>query len=260
MGRHVLAGLGVGLSYSYPLLLLVLTWELVAREGVIRPLFLPTVTTVLGQFWVLLGDREILGPLLVSLYRAVVGLALAAVVGVLLGLLMARSKWANWALDPLVSIGFPAPKIAFVPIFILWFGIDDLSKILLVAFNCVFPMNIATHHGAMAVDRTIIWSARAMGTQERKLLYRIILPAALPYVFSGIRVALPIALIIAFTAEMIAGGGGLGGALMFAQRFFQTPTVFVYILVMLATGFVLDHVMLRCRRWFIPWQEETEEV
>jgi ABC-type nitrate/sulfonate/bicarbonate transport system permease component len=110
-----------------------------------------------------------------------------------------------------------------VPIFILWFGIDHLSKILLVAFTCIFPMIVATYHGAVAVSRTVIWSAEAMGTAEGKMLYRIIFPATKPHIFSGVRVTVPVALIIAFTAEMIAGGGGIGAALMFAQRFFQVP-------------------------------------
>jgi ABC-type nitrate/sulfonate/bicarbonate transport system permease component len=246
------------LRYAYPLLLVLAGWELVARAGVIRPLFLPAPTTVMEQLWVLLLEGEIVLPLLISIYRAFAGLALAVLLGVLAGLLMARSKAAHWALDPLVSFAFPAPKIAFVPIFILWFGIDHLSKILLVAFTCIFPMIVATYHGAVAVSRTTIWSAQAMGTPERKLLYRVIFPAAQPSIFSGVRVTMPVALIIAFTAEMIAGGGGVGAQLMFAQRFFQTPTVFVYILVMLATGFVLDMMMLRLRRRVIPWEDESE--
>jgi ABC-type nitrate/sulfonate/bicarbonate transport system permease component len=252
-----IAAVWAGLRYSYPLLLVLAAWELVARAGLVRPLFLPTVTAVFEQFWTLLLEGEIVAPLMVSLYRAFAGLALAVVFGVIAGLLMARSKWAHWALDPLLSITFPAPTSACGPSFILWFGIDHLSKILLVAFTCVFPMIVATYHGAAAVSRTVIWSAEAMGTPERKLLYRIILPAAQPYIFSGVRVTVPVALIIAFTAEMIAGGGGVGSALMFAQRFFQTPTVFVYILVMLATGLVLDSVMLRLRRRLIPWDDET---
>jgi ABC-type nitrate/sulfonate/bicarbonate transport system permease component len=246
-----------GLRYCYPLLLVVVAWELVARGGLVRPLFLPTVTAVLEQFWTLLVEGEIVGPLTVSLYRAFAGLMLAVVFGVFIGLLMARSKWAKWALDPLVSFAFPAPKIAFVPIFILWFGIDHLSKILLVAFTCIFPMIVATYHGAVAVSRTVIWSAEAMGTPEGKMLYRVIFPATKPHIFSGVRVTVPVALIIAFTAEMIAGGGGAGAALMFAQRFFQTPTVFVYILIMLATGLILDRVMLRLRHWLIPWHDES---
>src|SRR5271166_6333321 len=136
----LVAALRASLLYAYPLLLVLLLWALVAHAGLVRPLFLPSLAVVLEQFWILLRDGEIVAPLLVSLYRAFAGLALAVMAGVLGGLLMARSRWAQWALDPLVSIAFPAPKIAFVPIFILWFGIDHLSKILLVAFTCIFPM------------------------------------------------------------------------------------------------------------------------
>jgi ABC-type nitrate/sulfonate/bicarbonate transport system permease component len=260
LGRGLIAALRTSFVRAYPLLLVLLLWEFVAWAGLVRPLFLPSLTDVLEQFWVLLRDGEIVVPLITSLYRAFAGLALAVIAGVLGGLLMARSRWADWAFDPLVSIAFPAPKIAFVPIFILWFGIDHLSKILLVAFTCVFPMIIATYHGATADSRTVIWSAEAMGPPERKLLRRIILPAALPYVFSGIRVTLPVSLITAFTAEMIAGGGGVGSALMFAQRFFQTQIVFVYILIMLLTGFVLDHLMLWLRYRLFSWQDEMQEL
>ena len=201
----------------------------------------------------MLMSGDIGSPLVLSLYRAFAGLALAVVVGVAVGLVdgalasgrIGRSiRWYR-------SV-FPTPKIAFVPIFILWFGIDSLSKILLVAFTCVLPMVVATYHGAVGVSRTVIWSAEAMGTSESKMLYRVILPACMPYVFSGIRVTTPVALITAFTAEMIAGGGGVGANLMFAQRFFQTPTVFVDILVMLVTGFVFDSLLLRSTRLADP--------
>ena len=86
----------------------------------------------------------------------------------------------------------------------------------------------------------------------------MILPATLPYIFSGLRVTVPVALITAYTAEMVAGGGGLGSALMYAQRFFQTPSVFLYIILMLLSGVVLDQVMLAARVWLIPWQPEEE--
>lgn len=249
-GVKSLAAVRAGLLYSYPLLLVLLAWEAAGYFQLVRPLFLPDVGTVLSQFWTLLLSGEIVGPLFVSLFRAFAGLVLAVVAGVVAALIMARSKWVRWALDPLISFAFPAPKIAFVPIFILWFGIGHTSKILLVAFTCVLPMLVATYHGATGVSQQTIWSAKAMGTSERKLLTRVIFPASLPYIFGGIRVTVPVALITAFTAEMIAGGGGLGGALMYAQRFFQTPTVFVYILVMLVTGFVFDHCMLKLRnRW-----------
>lgn len=243
------------LVYCYPLALVLLGWEALARAGLVRPLFLPTVPSVMSQGMRLAREGQILGVLITSLFRAFAGLALAVAIGVILGIAMTRVRPVRWLFDPLIAIGFPSPKIAFLPIFILWFGIDHLSKALIVAFTCVFPMVVSAYHGAAAVNQVWIWSARAMGTPERRLLWRVVLPASLPYLFTGLRVALPVALITAFTAEMVAGGGGLGAALMFAQRFFETPTVFVYLVLMLLTGFAFDKVMLDVRRRVIGWHE-----
>jgi ABC-type nitrate/sulfonate/bicarbonate transport system permease component len=242
--------------YAYPLLVVLALWEAVTELGLVRPLFLPSVTAVVQQIWPLMIDRQIFDPLAVSLFRAFGGLALAVVAGTAIGLAMARLKSVRWALDPLVSLAFPSPKIAFVPIFILWFGIDHLSKILLVAFTCIFPMIVATYHGASAVSRIVIWSAQAMGTPERKIMTRIMLPASLPHIVNGLRITVPVALISAFTAEMVAGGGGIGAAMMYAQRFFQTPTVFVYIILMLVTGLVLDRGMTALRRRLVRWESD----
>jgi ABC-type nitrate/sulfonate/bicarbonate transport system permease component len=245
-----------GAIYAYPLLLVVVLWEIVTEMGFVRPLFLPSVGAILRQLWPMLIEHEIIEPLSVSLFRAFMGLALAVVIGTGVGLAMARFSSLRWAFDPLVSLAFPSPKIAFVPIFVLWFGIDNLSKVLLVAFTCVFPMIVATYHGASAVSAIVIWSAQAMGTPEHKIMTRIMLPASLPHVINGLRVTLPVALISAFTAEMVAGGGGVGAAMMYAQRFFQTPTVFVYIIVMLLTGLLLDLAMTALRRRVLRWEQE----
>ena len=248
---------GRALLYFYPLLLLIVAWEAVATAGLVRPIFLPRFSAVAMQAIALGRDGQIWEPLLISLYRAFVGLAIAVATGGLVGIAMTRVRWIRWLLDPLVAVGFPSPKITFLPIFILWFGIDHLSKILLVAFTCVFPMVVAAYHGAASVNQVWVWSARAMGTPEGILLSRVVVPAALPYLFSGLRVTLPVALITAFTAEMVAGGGGVGAALMFAQRFFETPTVFVYLLLMLLAGFLLDKLLLGVRASMLRWHEES---
>src|SRR5262249_58263653 len=109
--RRIGAALRAAAVYAYPLLIVLAAWEIAARAGLVRPLFLPPVTAVVQQLWVLLGDGEIVGPLLVSLYRAFACLALAVIAGVVVGLIMARSRWASWLLDSLVSLAFPAPKI-----------------------------------------------------------------------------------------------------------------------------------------------------
>jgi ABC-type nitrate/sulfonate/bicarbonate transport system permease component len=169
---------------------------------------------------------------------------------------MARSRALHWLLDPLVSLGFPAPKIAFIPVFILWFGIDSLSKVLLVAFACVFPLVIAAYDAARAVRRTIVWSAQSLGTSRRRLMWRVLLPACQPRIFAALRVAIPVALITTFTSEMVAGGGGMGASLMYAQRFFESPTVYAYIVVMLVMGLVFDKAMLLLREHIPAWRED----
>jgi ABC-type nitrate/sulfonate/bicarbonate transport system permease component len=241
---------------AYPLILLAIVWEAVARLGYVRPVFLPPLSAVIERMIPLTLAGDLLQPLMVSLYRAAVGLALAILLGVAIGFLMARVRAVRWLLDPLIAFSFPSPKIAFLPIFILWFGIDHLAKIALVAFTCVFPFIVSAYAGATTVPTNQLWAARAMGTTSLALLWRVVLPASLPSLMSGVRVGVPYALVTAFTAEMIAGGGGLGGEMVLAQRYFETPTVFVYLLVMLATGYLIDHGVLALRRRVLRWHED----
>jgi ABC-type nitrate/sulfonate/bicarbonate transport system permease component len=249
------ASLWHGIAAAYPLILLAIVWETVARLGYVRPVFLPPLSIVLAQFWPLATGGDLIAPLAISLYRAAAGLALAIVLGVAIGFLMARVRAVRWLLDPLIAFSFPSPKIAFLPIFILWFGIDHLAKIALVAFTCIFPFIVAAYAGATTVPTHQLWAARAMGTSNFALLRRVVFPASLPSLMSGVRVGVPYALVTAFTAEMIAGGGGLGGEMVLAQRYFETPTVFVYLLIMLATGYVIDLGVLALRRHILRWHE-----
>jgi ABC-type nitrate/sulfonate/bicarbonate transport system permease component len=228
-------------------------WEVAARAGLASPLFLPALTTVMVEWWTVCADGSLPSDLLTSLFRAFAGLLAATIVGVLLGIAMARSRLVHWMFDPVIALAFPSPKIAFLPIFILWFGIYSISKILLVAFACVFPIVIGTYAAASAVNRVWIWSAYSLGTSNLALLVRVVLPAAWPRIFAALRVALPISLITTFTAEMVGGGGGMGATLMYSQRFFESPTVFAYILTMLVIGLLLDAVMLRVQQAFPAW-------
>ncbi len=115
------------------------------------------------------------------------------------------------------------PKIAFLPIIILWLGVYDVSKISIVVFDAIFPVVTATLTGIAAVDKELIWSARNMGATEREVMWQIKLPAALPQILTGLQVALPISLIVAIIGEMVMGGYGLGGAMMSASRFADSP-------------------------------------
>jgi ABC-type nitrate/sulfonate/bicarbonate transport system permease component len=226
-------------------LVIVVIWEATARAGLASALFLPPFTKVMVEWWSVCADGSLPLDLIVSLARAGVGLCLATAIGVPLGIAMARSRFLHWLFDPVIALAFPSPKIAFLPIFILWFGIYSFSKILLVAFACVFPILIGSFAAASSVNRVLIWSATSMGTSNVGVLFRVVLPAAWPRIFAALRVALPVSLITTFTAEMVSGGGGMGATLMYSQRFFESPTVFAYILTMLGVGLLLDFVMLR---------------
>lgn len=244
------------LVFCIPFLVVFAGWQIVTSANLIAPLFLPAPKDIVTQFGELFRDGEIIQPLFISLYRAFAGMLLALVSGTIVGILMARNRWCAWFFEPLISLGFPAPKIVLIPLFILYFGIGDLSKIILVMLTCMFPVIIVVQQATASLNKVLIWSAQSMGTPERALLRRIVWPAITPAIFTSIRITLPAALITTFTCEMVAGGGGLGAALMFAQRFFETPTVYVYITLMLVIGVILDRLLLWMRSYLMPWVDD----
>jgi len=243
------------LSY-YSLGLLFVGWEVVTQLEIIRPAFLPSLSSVLRQFFLLAEDGSLVQPISTSLYRSATGLGIAVAIGATLGLAAARSELARVIWEPLVSIGFPLPKVAVIPILILWFGIYDNSKIALVVFTCVFPVAMSVEAAVAGLPTVIQWSARSLGASRSTLLRTVVLPAALPGLMAGIRVALPLALLATFTAEMVGGGGGFGASLMYAQRLFDAPTVFVYLLLMLLFGLLADRAFLFVRRRLVGWSDQ----
>jgi ABC-type nitrate/sulfonate/bicarbonate transport system permease component len=248
---------GWAIARAAPIVLLALGWEALAASGAVTPFQLPRLSAVLGRIWTdaVAGDLAINTAL--TLYRALVGFAIAAVAGVVLGMAMSRNVAVRWLFDPIVSVGFPMPKIAFLPVVVLWLGVYDISKIAMVVLDAVFPVITATIVGIAGVDRHLLWSARNMGASERELLWQIVLPAALPQIITGLQVALPIALIVAVVAEMLMGGYGLGGAMVHASRFADSRGVFAGIVEIAVVGYVLVKAMGLVRRRLLIWHQEA---
>jgi ABC-type nitrate/sulfonate/bicarbonate transport system permease component len=238
---------------------LLAAWELVARSGVVTPFQLPALSNVLERIWsdAISGDLAL--NTAVTLYRAIVGFVIAAVGGVALGLAMSRNALTRWFFDPIVSIGFPMPKIAFLPVVMLWLGVFDISKITMIVFDAIFPVVAATVIAIQGVERELIWSARNMGAGERELLWQVVLPAALPTIMTGLQVALPLSLIVAVVTEMLMGGYGLGGAMMTASRFANSVGVFAGIVEIAVVGYALVKVMALTRRRLLIWHQEANE-
>jgi ABC-type nitrate/sulfonate/bicarbonate transport system permease component len=252
-GTAVAWGAARGLSILFFLFL----WEAVARSGIMPAFMLPPLTTTLQQVVLDLASGEIFTTLGVSLYRALAGFAIAGLGGIALGMLIVRSAAARWFFDPLISVGFPTPKVAFLPVVILWFGVYDLSKITMVTVDAIFPVLTATIIGLEGVERELMWSARNMGASRRRLLWEIMLPAALPQILTGLQVALPIALIVAIATEMIMGGTGIGGAMLQSSRMFESAKVFAGIIEISVAGYCLIKGMAMLRRRLLLWHQET---
>ena len=252
------AGLGRRIGSLLPLIVLVLGWEALSRSGVVSTFLLPPLSAVLQRVWddALSGDLTInLG---MTLYRALTGFAIAGIGGVALGILMTRNKFIGWFFDPIVSVGFPMPKIAFLPIFMLWLGLYDVSKISMATFNAIFPVIVATIAAAEGIDRQLLWSARSLGASERQLLREIILPAALPQIMTGLQVALPVSMIVTIVTEMLMGGQGLGGAMIAASRFADLPGVFAGIVEIAVAGLCLVKGIALLRRRLLIWHQEAQ--
>jgi ABC-type nitrate/sulfonate/bicarbonate transport system permease component len=241
------------------LVLVLVAWEVTARAGIVSAFLLPPLSVVLERVY----DDAISGDLVINLgltlYRAVVGFAIAGAAGVALGITMTRRPWVRWFFDPIISVGFPMPKIAFLPVFMLWLGLYDVSKISMVVFNAIFPVIAATMAAAEGVERELLWSARSLGASERQLLREIILPAALPQILTGLQVALPIAMIVAIVTEMLMGGAGLGGAMIAASRFADSPGVFAGIVEISVAGLCLVRGIAVLRRHLLQWHQEAQD-
>jgi ABC-type nitrate/sulfonate/bicarbonate transport system permease component len=247
---------GAGVS---SILIVLLAWELFARSGRVTPFMLPPFSTVVERIYSDAVAGDLWRNLGLTMYRALTGFAIAAVGGIALGALMSRNRLVRWFFDPIISVGFPMPKIAFLPIIILWLGLYDVSKISIVVFDAIFPVVTATLAGIAAVDKELIWSARNMGASEREVVWQIALPAALPQILTGLQVALPIALIVAIIAEMAMGGYGLGGAMMSASHFADSRGVFAGIVEIAIVGYALIKIMAVIRRRLLVWHQETAE-
>jgi ABC-type nitrate/sulfonate/bicarbonate transport system permease component len=248
---------GWGFVRIFSILALAVAWEVAARSGAFTPYMLPSLSAVLERIWSDLLSGDLLRNTAETLFRALTGFLIGAVAGIVLGMAISRNALANWFFDPIISAGFPMPKIAFLPVVILWLGVYDLSKITMVSVEAIFPVVTATVVGLRSVEREILWSARNMGAGERELLWQIALPAALPQIITGLQVALPIALIVAIVTEMFMGGYGLGGAMNTASRFADSRGVFAGIVEIAVIGYALVKLMAVARRRLLLWHQEA---
>jgi ABC-type nitrate/sulfonate/bicarbonate transport system permease component len=248
-----------GFARVFSIAVLLIAWQVLARSGTYTPFQLPALSAVLERIWSDAVGGDLWLNTALTLYRALAAFLICAVLGIAIGMAMSRNVIANWFFDPIVSVGFPMPKIAFLPVVILWLGVYDTAKITVIVIDAIFPVIAATVIAIQGVERELIWSARNMGASNRELLTQIVLPAASPQIMTGLQVALPLSLIVAVLAEMLMGGYGLGGAMMTASRFANSTGVFAGILEIAVVGYALVKAMALLRRRLLIWHQEANQ-
>lgn len=234
-----------------PILLLVGLWQGLVSFGYAPPSLLPPPGLVLARFAEQVTKGDFLTQASATLFRLFAGFSIAVVLGVGIGLAAAASPAVSAVVRPLVRVLAPIPKVALYPAFMLILGFDHASKITLVVVDALFPILLATYQGATNVERKLIWSARAAGTPPWQVLFKVVLPAALPSILTGCRIGLLISCIVVFLAEMISSTEGLGYLLVRAARSFQTADMFVPLIAISALGLVLNGVLHGARRYLL---------
>lgn len=237
----------------YPLALVLVLWELSARLGLVDPLFLPSLsaalTSMVANYRLLASDAA------VTLMRAFAGLSIGASVGLVIGMLMARYRAIDSFFDPLIAAIFPTPKLALFPLLMVWLGLGESSKIALVAVTAFFPVVINTYAGMRNVDKFLIWNARTKDANAFQMVTRVMLPAALPFIFTGVRVATSFSFLLVVAAEMLSANGGLGFRILYSQRTFEVETMYAAILLVAILGFTVDRLVGLIGRRLLSWQD-----
>jgi NitT/TauT family transport system permease protein len=242
---------GVGLMVFIVLLLLA---EWGTRTGFISALTLPRPSDVLLTFQELYQSGMLFKHLIPSLTRLVIGAAIGATIGITVGVLIGLFSLARAGLVPLVAAIFPIPKIALLPLFVIWFGIDEMSKYALIAFGTFTPTVVATYAAVDNVDRTLIRMGQSFGLSWRSIVAKIVLPGAMPGILSGLRISLTIAIILLVAAEMLGAEYGIGAYILQAGSLYDLERLFAGVVILSVLGVVVSGVIGAVERRVLRWR------
>ncbi|VVD69888.1 ABC transporter permease [Pandoraea cepalis] len=261
MMRGVLIPLGV-----------VVIWQIVTGLGWINPIILPSPLAVVAKWWqylkptvtmadgvgAWLNSSELLMDAANSLYRVVMGFLVGAVIALPLGLLMGTSSRIYGLFNPLVQVVRPIPPIAYIPLAILWFGLGNPPAFFLIALGAFFPVLMNTIAGVRHVDGIYLRAARNLGASQFTIFRRVIMPAATPYILSGIRIGIGTAFIVVIVAEMIAVNNGLGYRILEAREYMWSDKIIAGMLTIGLLGLVIDLGMDRLNNHLLKWHRGLE--
>ncbi|MCR9215401.1 MAG: ABC transporter permease [Proteobacteria bacterium] len=229
-------------------------WEFGSHNGFISPLVLPAPSEAFAAFMDLVNSGLLWKHLSASLQRLIVGWTAGTVLGIMVGTLIGLFSVARSGLSPLVSAVFPIPKIALLPLFIIWFGIGEGSKVATILFGTFFPTVIATYGGIDNVDRGLIRMGQSFGLSRLSIIRKIILPGALPAILSGARISVAIAIVLLVAAEMIAAEYGIGAYVLLAGSLMATDQLIAGVAMLSILGLVIAWLIGKAEKFFLRWR------
>lgn len=243
----------VTLSLLSPVLLLAL-WELLSRLQLLDPRFFPPPTSIASTFWAFVASGEMWLHLKASLGRIAVGFLLGAIPAVLLGLFLGLSRLARAILNPILYALYPVPKVAILPLIMLIFGLGEASKYVIIAIAVFFLVVINTTAGVLLIDSIYFDVAKNFNASRRDFYLKVVLPGALPSIFTGLKLAMGVALIVLVTAEFVGARSGIGVVIFEAWQVFAIERLFVGLVIISFLGYVLSVLLDELERWLIPWR------
>jgi NitT/TauT family transport system permease protein len=243
------------LNRTIPLLLVLAAWEAVTRLGLVSTALLPTFTDVLRALGGLIRDGDLWTNMVASLPRSLGGFVAAVVIGTVLGGAMALSRPFRTVVNPLVQVFYPLPKSALIPLLLVWFGLGDMSKAVLVFLGCLLPVILSTYNGVAGVDHVLVWSARSMGASRAAIIRDVMLPAASPQILTGMRTAIAFMFLLMVSSELVIATNGLGFLIGSLGDSGAYPAMFAVILTVTALGFVADRGFQMISAHLLRWRE-----
>ncbi len=241
--------------------ILIFVWWIATYAGYIKPLFLPSPMGVIDAFLIVLKDgftgASFWEHTLVSTLRVFGAFLLACVIGIPLGIAMGMSSFARGVFDPPIEFYRPIPPLAYLPLMIIWFGIDELSKLLLIFLSVLAPMALGARAGVKSAAIEQIHAAYSFGATRWQVIRLVVLPSAMPEIFTAMRVGIGFGWTTLVAAEMVAATSGLGYMVLSASRFLQTPIVIMGIVVIAAIAYAFDHLVRFVERRVVPWKGLT---
>lgn len=240
------------LRFGSPILIL-LSWEAFARIGLVESFILPAPSIVFQAFFRLLASGELFPHIYMSLFRALSGFIIGSILGILLGLMMGWSRFVGNVADIPFQVLRAVPKPAMVPLFIVWFGLGEFPKILLISLTSFIQCTINTMAGVRSVDITMIKAARVLGAEDRQILKEIVIPAASPLIFASLRIGAVVSLVLLIIVEITGAQEGLGYFIQNMQELFLIDQMFAGIMTLAIFGYTLDWTIRKIQDRVLRW-------